>query len=348
MLRNPNLRPDAFRVDLKNYLFIPIRRIFAIVLFASVFGSCSTDFDVIAPYKEVIVLDGLINVFDSVQQVRISKAYLGEGDAYVMAQQKDSINFGNVLKVTMTELSTGAKFDLTRSEPNNKDTGIFNSPFVVLYKTNHPIDPNSKYKIDVADTTTGVAVYSETKVVGDIFITPAIQDPVDFASSFNFPVYVTYQPGKNSFIHELKLRFHYREIDPNGNTTYHSVDWNLGSPTTINSQEAKYVFYKAEFFELLENNIPDIQPGYYRRVDSLQAGIKTIEYIFTEGSEDLQTYIQLNQPSTGVVTEKPLFSTVVNGVGLFSSRLTHLEFRDIDQDTKDYIDNNLSDKGFQF
>jgi len=328
-----------------------MRTILAAILLSSILGGCSTDFELNAPYKELIVLDGLLNADDSIQRVRISKAYLGEGDALIMAEQKDSINFGNTLKVKMTELSTGTEFYMTRSEPNNKEPGMFNYPFVVLYTTNHPIDPESKYRIDVTDTTTGTAVYSETNIVGKIFISPAIQDPVDFASSFTFPVYVTYTPGKNSFIHELTLRFHYREIDPNGNTTYHVADWNLGTPNSISSQEAKYIFYKADYFANLESKIPDIQPGYYRRVDSLTAlgaDVKTVEYLFTVGSEDLQTYIQLNEPATGVVTERPFFTTVVNGIGLFTSRLTHLEYRDIDQDTKNYISTNLPSKGFIF
>jgi hypothetical protein len=320
-------------------------RILLILSFAGIILSgCSTDFDVIAPYKEVMVIDGLINEWDSVQNVRISKAFLGEGNAYVMAQQKDSINYADVLHVTLTELSTGQAFDLARNEQNNKDTGTFASPFVVLYSTNHPINANSKYKLEVTNTSSGTIASSETKIVGNISISPPIQDPVDLASQLNAPVYVTYTPGNNSYVHELRLRFHYREIDPNGISTLHYTDWNLGTVTST-SGEIKYKYYKNSFYEFLQQNIPE-KAGVRRRIDTLGTDvngflIKPIEYVFIEGSEELNTYIELNKPATGVVTDKPLFTTVTNGIGLFSSRLIRSEFRNLNSATITYMDNTI-------
>jgi len=56
-------------------------------------NSCKTDFDIIAPYKETTVVYGLLDPDTSVQYIKINKAFLGEGDALVMAQQMDSTNY---------------------------------------------------------------------------------------------------------------------------------------------------------------------------------------------------------------------------------------------------------------
>lgn len=324
----------------------PMRRTLFALLITTIFG-CSTDFDVIAPYKEIMVVDGLLNAIDSVQFVRVSKAYLGEGDAVRMAQQKDSINYADVLTVKLTDINTGVQADMVRVEPGNKDSGMFAYPFVVLYQTNLPINKDNEYRLEVTNTNTGVKASSQTKIVGDIFLSN-ISDPVDLASNFISPVLITYVPGKNSFIHEMHLKFHYRDIDPSGFSTFHVVDQNLGAPTSLTTQEARYRYFKADFWNNLAAFIPDVQPGHKRRVDSLGAGVKTIEYAFVVGSEDLDTYIKLNKPSTGVVTERPLFTTVENGVGLFTSRLTRVEFREINQLTRNYIISNMPSKGFEF
>ena len=67
----------------------------------------------------------------------------------------------------------------------------------------------------------------------------------------------------------------------------------------------------------------------------------------TVGSEDLNTYIKVNEPITGIVQKRPQFTNINNGIGIFSSRYTHTE-EDIGltEDTKNYITDVL-DKNFQ-
>ena len=46
----------------------------------------------------------------------------------------------------------------------------------------------------------------------------------------------------------------------------------------------------------------------------------------TVGSEDLNTYIKVNKPITGIVQERPQFTNINNGIGLFSSRYTKVRY----------------------
>jgi hypothetical protein len=42
------------------------------------------------------------------------------------------------------------------------------------------------------------------------------------------------------------------------------------------------------------------------------------------GNSDLRSYIDVNSPATGVVQERPIYSNVSNGIGLFASRSTRI------------------------
>ncbi|MBE0652408.1 MAG: hypothetical protein IH594_01340, partial [Bacteroidales bacterium] len=46
---------------------------------------CSTDFDLNAPYKDIMVVYGLLNQNDSTHYLKINRAFLGEDDALIMA-----------------------------------------------------------------------------------------------------------------------------------------------------------------------------------------------------------------------------------------------------------------------
>src|SRR5204862_7713213 len=87
-----------------------MKRIFILVsciLTGFLFDSCSTDFSVEAPYKETMVIYGLLNpdtMNGKVQYIRISKAYLGEGNALIMAQERDSVNYADILDVNLERI----------------------------------------------------------------------------------------------------------------------------------------------------------------------------------------------------------------------------------------------------
>ena len=325
----------------------------AILLFIILLQSCDTDFDVIAPYKEVIVIDGLLNANDSIQKVRISKAFLGEGNAYVMASNYDSIYYGDILEVRLEKILNNqvTSITLTRSEAHDKDSGVFYYPDYVFYTSQSPIlQDGSKYRITVTNTQTGVTASSTTQIVKDLVLqTPshANMDSIDIASG-NSPFNIVYSPGANSKICDLIFRFHYREIDPQGNSTDKYIDWNFTDQTFSNTPaEVKYNFRKNDWFRILGENIPDL-PGYTRRIDSLANGAKPVELICLAGTEDLMTYLQLQAPLNGIAQERPVFTTVENGLGLFTSRLIRPEFRWLNSKTMAAFDTSVYTRNLNF
>ncbi|NNF01582.1 MAG: hypothetical protein HKN22_02770, partial [Bacteroidia bacterium] len=145
-----------------------------LVLLGMVNSACETDFDVLAPYEERMVVYGLLNASENVQYIRIDKAYLGEGDALLFAQEPDSIYYGNILRVKMEQWKNSVLVDsmiLLYDTSKVKDPGTFANRPNVLYRTgpnDTVIDVDSEYRLSVRNTVTGYTVTSETPIVGHV------------------------------------------------------------------------------------------------------------------------------------------------------------------------------------
>lgn len=311
-----------------------MKKIFLLAAIGSILGffnSCSTDFDVVAPYKEIIVVNGLLNPLDSVHYINVGKAFLGEGDVYAMAQQVDSVNYADILDVKMERIvnrSVVETFTLDRTTEIPKEPGVFAYPYQVLYKTTHPIlTDGSEYRITVTNRETGVTAKSTTKILKDVVVrspSPLLNDTIDLASAPISPFVVSFDPSPTSFLHDMILRFHYREIDPSGVSSDNSFDWHFNEQTP-GDNPVKFSFLKNDFFQKVGENIP-VRPGYTIRLDTLATGRFPIELIMVEASEDLVTYYKLQKKEPGVVIDIPTFTTVENGLGIYTGRIMHSEY----------------------
>jgi len=319
---------------MKKFRFALMKKIFLLSAFAALLGlfnSCSTDFDVAAPYKEIIVINGLLNPLDSVHYVHVGKAFLGEGDVFKMAQQADSTNYADILDVKLEKVrlnNVDSTFIMQRTTEIAKDSGAFGYPYQVMYKTTQKLLPDATYRIVVTNRETGVTARSTAKMLKDVTVNSPnvlLNNIIDLASNpVPYQVIYDFTTG-NSFLHDFTIRFHYREISPSNVSTDKSFDWNFNEQIPDES-EVKFIFQKNDFFKAVGDNIPERGPGYKIRLDSLANGKYPIEFIIAEASEDLVTHYRLQNTSGGIVLDKPSFTTVENGLGIFTGRLLNREF----------------------
>ena len=81
-----------------------ITRFLILLCVVQLVSSCSKDFKIDAPYKDITIVYGLLNISDTAHYIRIHKAFLDESkNALVMATTTDSIYYKN-LSVTVYEL----------------------------------------------------------------------------------------------------------------------------------------------------------------------------------------------------------------------------------------------------
>ena len=325
---------------IKKYRFASMKNFILLISLVSIlFSSCKTDFELNAPYKETMVIYGFLNANENVQYIRISKGFLGEGNALIMAQQPDSINYADVLHVTIDEIVNGNianTFVLERVDTIPKEAGLFAYPYQVYYRlSNHSLNPNALYRLNVENTETGNKASSITRVVNDILniTNPSIAE-VNFASTGQFSV--KFSPVSNGRIYDLVIRFHYTE-DSSGVISYHYVDWNFPDQFTSGGSDIIFPYARQDFYAVLAASIP-VKSGVTRTVGNAALGYPAIEFRMIAGTEDLYTYQQLNSPSNTSLQDPPIFTTVENGLGLFTSRLIHLEFRNMTQKSLDSLE----------
>jgi len=298
--------------------YCKIIQIYIYLLFLIILSSCSTDFDITGEWKDITVVYGLLNQNDSIQYIKINKAFLGDDDALIMAQNPDSCNYYNSLEVKLEEWRNGMivnTFFLDTTIIHNKKPGDFYYPDQILYKTNAVLNTLSSYKLVITNKNTGKIVSAQTKLIKPFTIVkPNPIQQINFASVN--PIEVKWISAENAKLYQVIVRFHYIETNINTNvSTQKYVDWIIGSKVsaTVNGGEELSIEYNGEgFFENLAHKLlPD--PNI-KRIEG------KVEFIFAAAGEDFNTYMELSKPPSTIVQEKPQYTNITNGIGLFSCR----------------------------
>lgn len=339
-----------------------IQRLFLLALVLLVLAGCETEVDLNAPYKNTTVIFGLLDpdfngdnqiTVQDTQWIKINKTFLGEGDNNAYAAVRDSSEYqdDDFVKKIVQRINDGdvvEEYELHSTTISNRQmNGIFYGPEQTMYyfvPSAPGLDQNSSYRI-VLEFADGREVNASTEVVsyGSFsWLTPQqnatfILASVSTNGGFNYTseVAVRWNAATNANVYDARLRFHYTEMvyaDDNWSGTPLSVtpkflDYYLGS---INEEEItagqllKITFSGEGFFAFLKNNLTADQR--IRRIigtyDSQQQRTECFDVMLTLGNDDLKSYIEVNTPSTGVAQERPIYTNVTNGIGLFASRGT--------------------------
>ena len=319
----------------KKYLLISV--------FALLFTACETDFDVNAKWEETTTVYGLLDVSKDIQYIKINKAFLGDRDALEIASISDSVNF-------ITDNMTVQIHELGLSDTNwtinltdtifEKDDGLFAADNNIIYffdASDISFNNNKTYIITIENKQSGNLVSGKTEVITNFSFDNfnAAQYQFGFVSpngEFSSKTMYWAMP-KNGEVYQLDFYFNYSEDGDNM-----SLVW---SQPLADNQDRTTKLEGVKFFNFLRNNLPD---------DSKVRKFLNVELVMTVGSQDLYTYTKVNEPITGIVQQRPQFTNINNGIGLFSSRYTHMEVLEsgggLSDFTKDYILEELN-RNFQ-
>ena len=321
-----------------------MKKIYLILsVFAIVFTACETDFDVNADWEETTVVFGLLDAAKDTQFIKISKAFLGEADALQMAQNSDSINFNKgELDVKITRINNNGSTDtiMLNEVRTLRDEGYFNDSIVMytfenfefqfnsLNQYTNFLNSNSEYELLIKNNITGNSVSSTTEIIKGFNFSSGIPTSnrltfyVD-GLGYRFPRFEWSAP-ENVEIFQFNLRFHYKE-----NGLEKELSWNQ---TELGSNDNILILSGEDFFhQFLANNLAAL-------ADDEEREFMNIDIEMTLGTQDLKTYIAVNEPITGIVQERPQFTNINNGIGLFSSRYTKVYYGlSLNPDSEKYI-----------
>ncbi len=300
------------------------------IFMLAITAGCETDFDVTAKWKDITVVYGLISQNDTIHYIKINKAFLGEGNAYTYAQIADSSSYGDNLSVIIIEKAKNGNtrtFNCDTTSVYNKESGIFYAPEQLVYKAAFkiPSDINAQeytYSLEVTNKITGKTITSQTPLVKDFAIEtprPGLQQ-IDFISENNQRI--KWNSAKDGRRYNISIRFWFDEVVNLHDTTQRYVDWDFSSVksgSVLGGEPLELLYAPLNFYTICCNLIPYTD----NRENSVTSRLADrAEFRFAVAGDELNTYMEVNEPSTGIVQEKPEYTNIQNGIGLFSCRYT--------------------------
>lgn len=329
------------------------KTIFAAVVAAIALSGCKTDVDLNAPYQEFTTIYGLLDLSADTQVVRVNKSFLGSGSAYDFAAIKDSSEYHPDEVEVFIEFGNHS----VQLEPHllNREPGSFYDQDVLVYITteNLALDNSgipisnvneyntlpTEYKLIVkvkGKTITGVTHPVYLRNVGNLD-KPNPNVPLNWGGitvdgEDNFITsYVEKATMPNGHLYEASVVFNYTDYYT-GNSEGHAktVVYKLGRQSA-QTGSVQFQYSPEALFNQVINELNCTNVAYRT--------VQPAEFRMTVAGEDLARYISINNPVTGIVTERPEYSNVEgeNAIGLFSSRFTSSILKAIESTTRELI-----------
>tara|TARA_Y100001954_G_scaffold172834_1_gene183665 strand:+ start:472 stop:1644 length:1173 start_codon:yes stop_codon:yes gene_type:complete len=300
--------------------------------------------------------------------IRIQKSFLGNLAASQMAQEIDSIYYNpNDIVLSIDKLQNGViveTFDLELVNNLDKLDGYFANESHQLYKFNSFLTDNGQpsydFQINFYNTQTGKELSSSTSIVQPIrvrlFPTSNSQNSgvLKFGESNDPLKKIEIYDSKNVKMYKFSLRFNYVEVNTELNirdTLF--IDWNfspkVATETQFNGQSSINLEFNInvnDFYKYLASSI-DVKSNVYRYplgvyyqgndggVQYTGIAFPCVDFYFEGLGLDLYNY-NMSSSNPGLVENRPIYSNISNGAGLFSSvsKSNSLNIK---------IDNNTSD-----
>jgi len=296
----------------------------ALILVITFTTGCEEEFEVTADYQDITVVYGLLDRNEDTTYLRINKAFLGEGDVMAMALIEDSSTYKTELSAVIYKMNGSAveatyNFDIT--ETWDKEPGTFYNPHQILYYAPMEIEQDRRY--DLVIQVNGKEVKGSTMIVNTFSITkPGIgSDWINIL--YDSDAFIEWNSAKHGRRYEITMRFHFRELwEGNPDTVTRYIDWFLGtkkSKSTDGGEEMGTSYSGDAFYAWLEDEVPYEDPAMEDKV--LERYSLNLEFIVAAGSEELNTYMEVNEPSSSIIQERPDYTNIENGLGIFSSRI---------------------------
>lgn len=298
------------------------------------FTSCETDIDVNADYEDITLVYGVINPQDTTHYIKINKAFLGETSAFDLAANADNFNYdANEISVAVEEYNSN--YDLVKAHTVTrtvneipKEGGIFDNSSNVLYKFSESnINDNNIYKVRIFNSSLNKEISSETKIVKPITVSVPTGSKFQFWNgtvSTGNPLtkIIGASTGANIGRIEAIIVFNYIEhpLTSTGNPSVaKKLEMSLGekfATTSLGGELFEWELPGETFFDNIKSAIKPITVA-----DSLShRELDNISMKFLVAGTELHTFMVVTEPSTSVNQDKPKYTNIENGIGVFSSR----------------------------
>jgi hypothetical protein len=289
-------------------------------------GACTTDVDIIADYKEKAVVYAFLDISQPIQYFKINKVFLGVGDANQMATVPDSVNFNpadmNIVLEKYKDGSLISAIKLRDTIIQGGQEGLFSKENNIIYFTRELMDASCFYTLKIENTKTGYKAEASSNVIKAIAFAAG-------RTSFNFVGSdgkytpnnsIEWNSVPNAKVFQLTFRFHYKEFKNGVDTLYKTIDWLFAEQYALSTTGGlliKKSIKGEEFFTFLKS----VKASYFSDNTFKRIAFRG-QLIITAVGENYQIYRDLNAPFSSNFQEKPVYTNIKNGIGIFDSRVT--------------------------
>ncbi|HEX4887678.1 MAG TPA: hypothetical protein VFV37_06485 [Luteibaculaceae bacterium] len=326
----------------------------ALLLSAGFLAGCETEIDITGDNTPTAVVYGVLDRNNANHVFKVNKTFLGEGNALSFAQIQDSSLIPGVRPKVVRRLNgvVDLEFPVLDTILSGKPDGTFYSGDVKAFYFREPnLTTDNGYDYAISFEYNGETVSASTVTVQP----PALKSPgpnlgaIDIVSSSPDPLNprfnslaVSMDKPKNSFKHEFEVQFTYLEIYNDSSSALKKIT--VGKSLVDGSSTLSSVssFFEAQgIFDAILGTVKDDDNVHFRE-------IKNFEIRVISMGQDLATYVEVNNPITAVIQERPEFTNVNNGLGIFSSKGEILRPIAVGERTSRYMTTNTNwlDKKF--
>jgi hypothetical protein len=312
-------------------LFLPL---LASIILGMVSTSCSEEFSPNDEWQETMVVYGILDQDCDTTWIRIQKCFLGNGNSEGFAQIMDSSCYAeDDLEVKIVEWyakknnsvlektsETGVVFDFNYTVLTNKPQGEFYSNGQPIYycRTKNKLYTDRVYQLVVRNLKTNKVVTAETSLVGNgiSLIKPSTYFQFRDGNVNNRYAILswTMDEYKMARVFQPVIRFFYLE---NMETKYVDITASVVRNVT-NSSQVQTTVSRTFFGAQLKEKLGVPPEGVERAI------VDSVHIFINAGNEALSNYMSISEPPSTIVQERPSFSNIEGGLGIFAARRTKI------------------------
>ena len=318
------------------------------------FFSCSNEFELNAPAKEIPIVYGLLSRSDEIHYIRVEKAFIDENtSALELAQDPNALYYEDV-QVELVRERNSDVFLLERVDASQlgleRESGIFATTPNILYKINADelnLQEEEIYRLNIRRAADELLTTAITPIVGDVRLNrpiPGEQKP-PLRIITDDELTIVWAADETAKLFDVTMIINYEEFNPNdaNSVVQKSLEWRLAKSIKGTDGANRVEPEGIEFFQFLNGNII---------VDAtLQRVLTNVAIRIDAGGEELFNYINVGQANTGITSAQviPNYTNLSSGLGIFASRNMFLETGFVlDAQTKQELRNNDLTKELNF
>jgi len=326
-----------------------MNKLLLLLLFGLLLSSCSNDFEVTAPWKEIPVVYGILSPQDSAQYIRIEKAFLDpDKSALEIAQIVDSLYYPeNSIAVYLERTDNQTRTQLRRVdgalEGYPREPGVFAGAPNWLYKTDAGflIQGGKTYRLIIERKDGRADITAETTVPKDfVVVKPSLATAVPVISfEKNTPgTPIQVNTDVNGYFFNITFRVRYFEKNLNGTVaSTNELVWQAATNVERDNVSNNGIYKMLEsiprnnFYNFLANNLQRVAPNRYRE-------FKNCDLIIDGGGIEIKEYLDTYNANNGLTGAEvfPNYTNISEGFGIFTAKYrTVVEGLKIDSKTVD-------------